>query len=175
MTTPHIPPWLAGPVPGISATLQPVAHALLQTVEEAESFVAGFPDDRLWEGLAGLASVGFHLRHITGVIDRLFTTARGEAISDAQRAAARAEGLPPQDGSAQGGTGVAELLQALREQVEQALEQLRATPDAVLGEVREVGARKLPSTVLGLLFHAADHAQRHTGQLLVTARVLRQA
>lgn len=168
MTTPHIPPWLAGPVPGISATLQPVAHALLQTVEEAESFVAGFPDDKLWEGLAGLASVGFHLRHITGVVDRLFTTARGEAISDAQRAAARAEGLPSE-------AGIAELLQALREQVDRALEQLRATPDAVLGEVREVGARKLPSTVLGLLFHAADHAQRHTGQLLVTARVLRQA
>lgn len=170
MTTPHIPPWLAGPVPGISATLQPVAHALLQTVEEAESFAAGFPEDKLWEGLAGLASVGFHLRHITGVIDRLFTTARGEAISDTQRAAARAEGLQPEDG-----TGVAELLQALREQVDRALEQLRATPDAVLGEVREVGARKLPATVLGLLFHAADHAQRHTGQLLVTARVLRQA
>lgn len=168
MTTPHTPPWLAGPVPGIAATLQPVAHALLQTVEEVEAFTAGFPDDKLWEGVAGLASVGFHLRHIAGVIDRLFTAARGEAVSEVQRAAARAEGSPSAE-------GVAELLQALRDQVDQALDQLRATPDAVLGEVREVGARKLPATVLGLLFHAADHAQRHTGQLLVTARVVQQA
>ena len=169
--TPHTPPWLAGPVPGISANLQPVAHALLQTVEEAESFTAGFPDDKLWEGVAGLASVGFHLRHIAGVIDRLFTAARGEAISDAQRAAARAEGDP----AFGGGSSVAELLQALRERVDSALDQLRATPDAELAETREVGARKLPATALGLLFHAADHAQRHTGQLLVTAKVLQQA
>lgn len=169
MTTPHTPPWLAGPVDGVPATLQPVAHALLQTVEEVEHFLADFPEEKLWEGVAGLASVGFHLRHITGVIDRLFATARGDADLPAQRAAARAETIPPEDGGS-----MAELLQALRDQVQRALAQLRATPESSLTDAREVGTRKMPSTVLGLLFHAADHAQRHTGQLLVTARVLRE-
>jgi uncharacterized damage-inducible protein DinB len=37
-----------------------------------------------------------------------------------------------------------------------------------------VGRAKLPSTVLGLLFHAAEHTQRHVGQLLVTAKVVRE-
>jgi uncharacterized damage-inducible protein DinB len=39
--------------------------------------------------------------------------------------------------------------------------------------VRFVGRAKLPSTVLGLLVHAAEHTMRHTGQLLVTVQVLR--
>lgn len=50
--------------------------------------------------------------------------------------------------------------------------QLRSTPEASLTEVRGVGRAQLPSTVLGLLFHAAEHTQRHVGQLLVTARVV---
>ena len=39
-------------------------------------------------------------------------------------------------------------------------------------EVREVGRDRIPSTVGGLIFHAAEHTQRHLGQLLVTVRVL---
>jgi len=65
---PH--PWLRGPVDGVPRELQPVAHALVQTREEVDEFTAGFPDDLLWEGVAGLAPVGYHLKHIAGVIDR---------------------------------------------------------------------------------------------------------
>jgi hypothetical protein len=40
--------------------------------------------------------------------------------------------------------------------------------------VRQVGRAQLPSTVLGLLFHAAEHAQRHVGQLVTTSKVIRR-
>ncbi len=73
--------WLRGPLPDVPALLQPVAHALLQAGEEVETLVADFPKKNLWDRPSGMASVGFHLQHLTGVLDRLFTYARGEVLS----------------------------------------------------------------------------------------------
>jgi uncharacterized damage-inducible protein DinB len=171
MASPTLPEvWLRGPLPGVPALLQPVAHALLQAREEVETCLRDFPADRFWERPAGVASVGFHLQHLAGVLDRLFTYARGEGLTAGQMAALAAEGKP---------TGLpdepAALLQIFGQQVEASLAQLRMTDEKTLTEPREVGRAKLPSTVLGLLFHAAEHTQRHVGQLLVTARVVRHA
>jgi uncharacterized damage-inducible protein DinB len=162
--------WLRGPVPDVPALLQPVAHALLQAREDVEALLHGFPDELLWSRPAGVASVGFHLQHLAGVVDRLFTYARGEALSEAQREQLAAEGQPP----APDGGGQA-LIGAFHARVEQALAQLRTTDERTLGEARRVGRAQLPSTVLGLLVHAAEHTQRHVGQLLVTVRVQRAA
>jgi uncharacterized damage-inducible protein DinB len=170
MASPTLPEvWLRGPLPGMPALLQPVAHALLQAREEVEISLRDFPGARLWERPAGVASVGFHLQHLAGVLDRLFTYARGEGLTPEQLAALAAEGKP---------TGspdeVAALVQLFHQQVEKSLAQLRMTEEKTLTNAREVGRAKLPSTVLGLLFHAAEHTQRHVGQLLVTARVVRE-
>ena len=158
--------WLRGPVEGVPDALQPVAHALIQAREEARDVLRDFPIERLWTRPADLASVGFHLQHIAGVIDRLFTYARAESLTDAQRQALAREGSPPA-----GPADVNDLLSALDGQVDRALAQLRATEPASLTEVRRVGRQQLPSTTIGLLFHAAEHSQRHVGQMLVTARV----
>lgn len=159
--------WLRGPVDGVPDPLQPVAHALVQAREEARRLLQEFPPQRLWECPAGLASVGFHLQHIAGVIDRLFAYARGEALSTEQQKILDGEGHQPETGG-----HLDDLLDALDAQVERALNHLRATPPHTLTAVRRVGRKQLPSTVAGLLFHAAEHVQRHVGQLLVTARVL---
>ncbi|UYZ57629.1 DinB family protein [Hymenobacter latericus] len=159
--------WLRGPLPDMPALLQPVAHALLQAREELEAELHRFPDALLWQRPAGVASVGFHLQHLAGVLDRLLTYARAEQLSPAQLAYLGAEGKPGQTTAS-----TAELLQAFSQQVERALAQLRATNPATLAEARGVGRAQLPSTVLGLLVHAAEHTMRHLGQLLVTARVL---
>jgi uncharacterized damage-inducible protein DinB len=145
--------------------LQPVAHALLQAREEVEAVMAGFPEERLWSRPGGVASAGFHLQHLSGVLDRLFTYARGESLNDAQLKALEAEGvqLP--------GIGTSRLLEEFRRQVELALAELRTIDERTLTVPRTVGRSKLPSTVLGLLVHAAEHTQRHVGQLLVTVRV----
>ena len=158
--------WLRGLLPAVPALLQPVAHALLQAREEVTALLAGFPADRLAARPLGLASVGFHLRHLAGVLDRTFTYARGEALTAAQLAYLAAEGQPPTHPGA-----VAELTQRFAQQVDVALAQLRATPETTLAEWRGVG-RALPSTVVGLLVHAAEHTTRHVGQLLVTARLV---
>jgi uncharacterized damage-inducible protein DinB len=159
--------WLRGPVPGVPPLLQPVAHALIQARDEVSTIAAAIPDDVLWLRPAGAASAGFHLQHLTGVVDRLFTYARGEPLSTAQRAALEAEGTHP--GSRLSATALSAQFDA---QVELALAQLRATPPTELTTERVVGRGKLPSTVIGLLVHAAEHTMRHVGQLLVTARVV---
>lgn len=159
--------WLRGPLPAVPPLLQPVAHALLQAREEVTELLADFPADRLAARPLGLASVGFHLRHLAGVLDRTFTYARGEALTAAQLVYLAAEGQPPTHPGA-----VAELVQVFAQQVDAALAQLIATPEATLPEWRGVGRAQLPSTVVGLLVHAAEHTTRHVGQLLVTARLV---
>jgi len=159
--------WLRGPLPEIPPLLQPVAHALLQAREEVADYLAHFPAEKLAERPLGLASVGFHLRHLTGVLDRTFTYARGEALSETQLAYLAAEGQPPTHPSA-----VAELVQNFHSQVDRAIAQLKATPEATLPEWRGVGRAQLPSTIIGLLVHAAEHTTRHVGQLLVTSRLV---
>lgn len=172
----HPEAWLDGPVAGVPALLQPVAHSLIQTREEIRALSAGLPTGLLWERPAGVASAGFHLRHVTGVVDRLFTYARGEQLSPEQRRALAAEGEAAGEGYAGSDDGetAESLAEAFAAQVERALEQLRATGEDTLTAPRGVGRARLPSTVIGLLGHAAEHAQRHLGQLLVTVRVVRQ-
>ena len=158
--------WLRGPMDGVPALLQPVAHALRQVQEEVHAYTRDFPTELLSERPAGVASVGFHLQHLRGVLDRLFTYARGEALNETQLEQLRIEG------GGQIKETTEDLVQAFDRQIEQAIRQLQSTSEASLTEVRGVGRAQLPSTVLGLLFHAAEHTMRHVGQLLVTVRVV---
>lgn len=159
-------------MPEVPPLLQPVAHALLQAREEVTTIMSAFPEALLWERLAGrngdsVASVGFHLQHLTGVLDRTFTYARKEALSAAQLTALATEGNPTQPAPS-----VQELVHRFHEQVDRALVQLRNTDEQTLPEPRGVGRAQFPSTVVGLLVHAAEHTMRHVGQLTVTARVI---
>jgi len=43
---------------------------------------------------------------------------------------------------------------------------------ATLTDARAVGRQRLPSTVIGLLVHAAEHTTRHAGQIITTAKIV---
>ena len=161
--------WLRGPVEGVPALLQPAAHALLQARDEIQRALVDFPVDKLWAKPASVASVGFHLQHLGGVIDRLFTYAKGKTLSQEQFDYLAVEGKRKDSIS------MADLLQHFNKQVDQALIQIKQTDAGLLNEIRMVGRKQIPTTVIGLIFHAAEHAMRHTGQLLVTAAVLKNA
>ena len=157
--------WLEGPHEGVDPYLMPIAHALVHVGRDLGR-LEGLALEVLWARPGGAAAVGFHLRHVAGVLDRLLTYARGEALDEKQMKALRAEGEPgdpPADANA--------LVREARAAVEHALAQVRATPREALLEPRSVGRRQLPSDVLGLLHHAAEHAVRHTGQALTTAKI----
>lgn len=160
--------WLRGKIPGIPDLLQPVAHALLQAREDVRVYLLDFPQRLIWQKPAGRASVGFHLQHVTGVVDRMLTYAAGKELSEAQFSALKKEGDPGSE------ENVEYLVAAFDQKVQEALEVLKNTPEESLTEFRSVGRKKLPSSVIGLLFHAAEHAQRHVGQLLVSISVLKE-
>jgi uncharacterized damage-inducible protein DinB len=158
--------WLGGPVPGVDPALMPAAHAFIQTLEDVETAVAGLTTEQLWASPGGAASIGFHLMHLSGSTDRLLTYARDEMLNDVQKAAAAAEKSPA---TVEAGM----LLADLRKAFDAALAQIRATPASTLQDARAVGRARLPTTVLGLIFHAAEHSQRHAGQVVTTAKVVR--
>ncbi|WP_324028297.1 DinB family protein [Maribacter sp. BPC-D8] len=158
--------WLSGPIEGVPDLLQPAAHALLQSERELKKYTADFPKELLWAKTAGRASVGFHMNHITGVLDRMLTYAKGESLSEAQFQFLKQEAVFNLT------TEVADLQKQFSAKVEEALAYFKTISDSSLTEKRAVGRKKLPSTVIGLLFHAAEHSQRHIGQLLVTTSVL---
>jgi uncharacterized damage-inducible protein DinB len=155
-------------MPGIPAPLQPAAHAFQMALEDVTRAVEGLTTDEIWARPGGAASIGFHVAHLSGSTDRLLTYTRGEALSDAQREMLTAERTVDERRP-----GLGDLLAAWAATVDRSLAQLAATPASSLADAREVGRAKLPSTVLGLLFHAAEHASRHTGQIVTTARIVR--
>jgi hypothetical protein len=163
-STPEV--WLRGPIEGIDPVLMPAAHAFIQTVEDVERAVAGLTPEQLWAMPGGAGSIGFHLMHLSGATDRLLTYARGSRLNDAQKAALAAENSPGQ-------ADTATLLSEFKRTVDAALAQIRSTPPSSIHEVRTVGRAALPTSVLGLIFHAAEHAQRHAGQVVTTAKVVR--
>jgi DinB family protein len=168
MTTPTTEAWQRGPVPGFEPLLMPIVHTLIQVREDLDRLAARVPAEQVWQRPGGAASIGFHVRHTGGALDRLFTYARGESLSDAQRAAMKAEELPGDPPPT-----MAALVSEVNGIIDRAFDQLRATSASSLLDDRKIGRAGLPSNVLGLLFHAAEHCTRHVGQAITTALVLR--
>jgi hypothetical protein len=159
--------WQRGAVPGYEPLLMPVVHALLQVREDLDRLAGQVPAEHLWLRPGGAASIGFHVRHTGGALDRLFTYARGETLSDAQKSALREEGAagdPP--------VAIATLVSGVDAIIDRALEQLAGTSKESLLDERKLGRAGLPTTVLGLLFHAAEHCTRHVGQAITTSRIV---
>ncbi len=169
MTAEKLPEvWLRGPLNNISPHLQPVAHALLQAREEVNTLMINFPGELLWQQPAGMASPGFHLQHLTGVLDRLFTYAQNKQLNETQLNYLAAEGKADQTADTW-----QQMVSNFNEQVNTAMAQLQSTGPAALTATRGVGRARVPSTIIGLYIHAAEHTMRHLGQLLVTVAVLK--
>ena len=156
--------WLTGPVPGVDPLLLPVAHALLQVRDDVRRTLEGLSPDQVWKPVGASATIGFHALHIAGATDRLLTYARGEQLSETQVAIARQE-------SNVNGLDAEALARHVEQAVDAALNQIRLTSAASLTTPRDVGRLRLPSTVIGLLFHAAEHATRHAGQMATLRRI----
>lgn len=159
---------MRGPIAGLSPMLQPVAHTILQVREEVNALMIDFPEEYLWETPAGVASVAFHLQHLSGVLDRLFTYANDKMLNEDQLELLALEKVSPQYDLT-----VKRLLTRFNNQVNKALTQLKNTDEETLLELRGIGRKKIPTNVIGLYFHAAEHSARHFGALMVTIKFLK--
>lgn len=160
--------WMRGPIAGLIPLLQPVAHAILQAREEVNLKMIDFPNELIWERPSAVASVAFHLQHLSGVLDRLFAYANNQILNEDQLELLALESDSTQFLTIKG------LLTRFNNQVNKALTQLKNIEEKTLLEPRGVGRKQIPTNQLGLLFHAAEHTQRHVGQLLVTIKILKK-
>ena len=159
-------PWLRGPIEGISPLLSPLLAAFQHAREDLARYTEGLTAEQIWKAPAGSGSVGFHLRHIAGSTDRLMTYLEGRELTEGQMAALHSEKEP--------GASREELLQAMDRSFREAETVIRSIDTATLEETRWVGRKRLPTTVIGLLTHIAEHTQRHVGQAIVMAKVVRR-
>lgn len=158
-------PWLRGPLPGVDPLVANLFYTFTQTREELAAHLHGISTAQLWERPEGLASVGFHIRHLGGAADRLGTYLRGEALSPTQLAALAAETEP--------GASAAELLVELDARLSALENEVKRIAPETLREARPVGRKQLPATVIGLIVHIAEHSQRHLGQAITTLKLVR--
>ena len=157
--------WLTGPVEGVDPLLMPAAHSLLQVRQETAQLLDGLSIEQLWRAPLGSASIGFHAVHLAGATDRLLTYARDQQLSEAQVEIAKGENTLT-------GLHTAEVLSRVTDAMDAAVHQIRHTPRNILTSVRYVGRQRLASTVLGLIFHAAEHATRHVGQMATLRKIV---
>ncbi len=160
-------PWLRGPLAGVHPLLAPTLHAYAQAREDLARWTAGLSDAEIWSRPHGLAPVGFHLRHIAGSVERLTAYIRGEELTPEQLEAIHREMEPGPGRSA----SLSELLDEANEALHQSGQVIRALDPTALAEPRTVGRKRLPTTVIGLVVHLAEHTQRHVGELIVTAKL----
>jgi uncharacterized damage-inducible protein DinB len=172
-SAPYTEPWLRGTHTDVPAAGRAVIHALELSLDDLTKWTAELTDAEVHAQPLGLNSIAFHLRHIAGSIDRILTYAEGGQLSQEQLAALKTE----QTGAGQGEEGEQESLANLLAEVEvlfnDATDRIRVLATADLNTPRFVGRKQLPTSIGGAMIHVADHTQRHTGQIVTTAKVIR--
>ena len=158
-------PWLSGTHMGVDPLLRPILFSLEQSQSDLHQWTEGLSDEAIWSNPHGLAALGFLLRHITGSVDRLFTYAQDAVLNDAQMAYLKSEMEP--------GATLAQLLADVDAMFAQVAQSIRGIDPRTLTNERGVGRKKLPTTVIGLLIHLAEHTQRHVGEAIITAKLLK--
>jgi uncharacterized damage-inducible protein DinB len=158
-------PWLRGPLPGVDTFVAPLLYSFQMAREDLARHTDGLTVAQMWAMPHGFGSVGFHLRHIAGSTDRLMTYVSGGQLSSDQMAALKSEKEP--------GATREELLAGIDQAFASAEGVVRSLDPARFTDPRGVGRKQLPTTVIGLLVHIAEHTQRHVGQAISAAKLAR--
>jgi uncharacterized damage-inducible protein DinB len=158
-------PWLRGPLAGVHPLVMPVFFSFAQVREDLAKHTQGLTDEQVWT-VAGGTSVGFHLKHIAGSVDRITTYLLGSQLTEQQLQTLRQESVPD--------AGLTQLLAAVDDSLRDSEERLRSIDPASIYDVRAVGRKALPTTVIGLIVHLAEHTQRHLGQTITLCKAARQ-
>jgi uncharacterized damage-inducible protein DinB len=165
VSIPYVEPWLRGTHAEVPAVGRAVLHALDLALDDLTKWTEGLTDAEVHALPLGLPAVAFHLRHIARSTDRLLSYAEGNQLSAEQLTALKAE----QNGE----ETLAVLLAEVEVSFSNAAGRVRVLATADFDTFRGVGRKQLPTSIGGALVHVADHTQRHVGQVVTTAKVLK--
>jgi uncharacterized damage-inducible protein DinB len=167
-SAPYIEPWLRGTYADVPAAGRAVLHALELALDDLTKWTAGLSDAEVHAQPLGLTPIAFHLRHIARSTDRILSYAEGEQLSAEQLALLKSE-----QGSESKQESLAELIAEVEVAFTDAAERIRVLATANLDTPRFVGRKQLPTSIGGAMIHVADHTQRHVGQVVTTAKVIK--
>jgi uncharacterized damage-inducible protein DinB len=139
-------------------------HALQMAEEDTDRWCRALSEQELHSRPFQVPSVAFQLRHIARSLDRFCTYAEGNPLTEAQFAALSIE----MDSSGDREAIFLELEQSLKTTRTRLQAMRQRSLDIAIG----IGRKGLPTTLGGLLVHAAEHTQRHVGQAITTAKVV---
>ena len=159
-------PWLRGPLAGVHPLVMPVFFSYQMVREDLMRYVLPLKADQIWCDIQG-ATIGFHLKHIAGSVDRITTYLTRGTLTGSQLQALASE--------RQGREAADVLYLQLDESLRDSESRLRTIDPAALYEARTVGRKGLPTTVVGLIVHLAEHTQRHLGQVITLCKAVRLA
>jgi uncharacterized damage-inducible protein DinB len=162
---PYTEPWLSGSHADVPAVGRAVLHALELSLDDIRKWTEGLSDTEVQAKPLGLPAVAFHIKHIARSVDRILTYAEGSQLTPDQLAAMKSESA--------GSETLVQLLSELEASFLNAASRIRALAGGNYDEARGVGRKQLPTSMGGALIHVADHTQRHTGQIVTTAKVLK--
>lgn len=164
-SAPYLEPWLRGTHADVPAVGRAVLHALDLALDDLTKWTDGLADVEVHAQPLGLMAVAQHLRHIARSTDRILTYAEGGQLNGDQLALLKAESGGPET--------LAQLLAEVEASFENAAGRVRNLAGADFNIPRQVGRKQLPTSLGGALIHVADHTQRHVGQVVTTAKVLK--
>jgi uncharacterized damage-inducible protein DinB len=147
-----------------------VLHALDLALDDLTKWTEGLSDAEVHTQALGLPAVAFHLRHIARSTDRLLSYAEGNPLTSEQLSALKSEQGAPGEREME---SLAALLAEVEVSFSNAADRLRVLATANFDTFRGVGRKQLPTSIGGALVHVADHTQRHTGQVVTAAKVLK--
>jgi uncharacterized damage-inducible protein DinB len=162
---PYTEPWLRGTHADVPVVARAVLYSFELACDDAERWTEGLSNLEIHAQPSGLMSVAAQLKHIAGSADRLLTYAEGHQLSGEQLNTLKQEHA--------GGETLDQLLDHLKASLAGAADRVRALTSGDLNAERKVGRKNLPTTLGGLLVHVAEHTQRHVGQLVTTAKLVR--
>lgn len=164
-TAPYVEPWLRGTHPDVPAATRAVLHALDLAADDLGKWTAGLTNLEVHAQPFGVMAVACHLKHIARSTDRILTYAEGGQLSSEQLNSLKSEST--------GAETLEELLAEVETSFANAAARVRALSSAEFNTPRAVGRKQLPTSLGGALIHVADHTQRHVGQVVTTAKVLK--
>jgi hypothetical protein len=159
-------PWLRGPIAGVHTLISPILYAFQQAHEDLAKYTEGLTPEQLWAAPHGFGSVGFHIRHIAGSTGRLMAYLQQRDLTAEEMRELQDEAHPAR-------WSREELLERLDRALRDAESVVRVVDPATLADARWVGRKRLPTTVIGLLTHIAEHTQRHVGQAISACKWIR--
>lgn len=157
-------PWLRGTLADVAPLQRAVLHALEHAEEDLARWCGDLTDEQINARPADIAPIAFHIRHIGRATDRLLTYAEGNPLTPEQISAMKSELVLDATRD--------QLFAELNHSLNQAATRIRSFSAEDLNQPRTVGRRQMPTTVAGLVVHVADHAQRHVGQAITTAKIV---